>query len=373
MIMENYRKELNNLHAPEELILRTLARVQEEEQKVREESQAAIDQSVNIDKNVVTNGYTGNQTSKNTNTYTGNQTSIKSNIYTGYKSVDEIDSNEGYQSAEKKDKVSFFGKYRKQITVFSTFVAAAAVLFLIVKSGIFGGGNYSATDSPSSGNYAESTTMAEMSDEAGAAYDEEASDDSMKESYSSNSAAAETTEAGDDFAAEADYDEDVAAEAEEESDNSYNNESRDTKKSGESLSAGDNDIDLSTVSIGEYSGYIGIDLEILLGKVSIRNSSLFAKVDNNTNELKKDFGVFDIDVPSGTATLRVSKTDEVASLSMKELDVKVIGKHDVYIDEESTAGKCLAAFDIDEVHFLLETEGVTTEDFEKILEDILEE
>ena len=42
MIMEKYKEELNSIHAPEDLILRTLSRVHEEEEKIKAEEDNKI-------------------------------------------------------------------------------------------------------------------------------------------------------------------------------------------------------------------------------------------------------------------------------------------------------------------------------------------
>ena len=45
--MSNYKEELNNIHAPEDLILRTLNKVHEEEKKVEAETEQKIETTYN--------------------------------------------------------------------------------------------------------------------------------------------------------------------------------------------------------------------------------------------------------------------------------------------------------------------------------------
>ena len=196
--MENfntYKDELNNIHAPEALIMKTLGKVREEEAKV--EAEKASNDNV---------------------------------IYKRFDPAAEKEetSNEVYTPARR----SFGEKYKKPIILVSTLVAAAAVLILAMKAGIGFKGSSSTMDSASSdssASYSESAASDDSSSSAASAasdmaaedtaaedsYMESAADDSSDSSSSKNKkssssrgdeTAAESTEASYDDAASDSYD-----------------------------------------------------------------------------------------------------------------------------------------------------------------------
>jgi hypothetical protein len=193
--MENfniYKEELNNIHAPEALIMKTLGKVREEEAKV--EAEKASNDNV---------------------------------IYKRFDPASEKEetSNEVYTPARR----SFGEKYKKPIIIVSTLVAAAAVLILAMKAGIGFKGNMdsSSSDTNSYDSAASSDSAAsaasESSDmaaedsyeedsyaESAAAADDSSDSSSSKNKKSSSSrgdeTAAESTEASYDDAASDSYD-----------------------------------------------------------------------------------------------------------------------------------------------------------------------
>ena len=105
--LENYKEELNTIHAPEALIQRTLLMVHEEE--ARMEAEKATDQLTN-----------------------------------DFSSMDKA---EGGMTADnyKPAKVSFFSKYKTPIFTIVGVAAAAALLIFAANAGIIGGRSSSST------------------------------------------------------------------------------------------------------------------------------------------------------------------------------------------------------------------------------------
>ena len=166
-----YKEELNNIHAPEDLIMKTLARVREEESKVQaEKAETAVQPAPTV---------------MAANTEQVNIKTEQSYMDPTYSAAQE----ESYKPA----KVSFFSKYKKPIATFVTIAAAAAVLIFAMKAGIFGGRQMS--DSSTSSETAHNSESAASSDS------ESVAEATTAASY--ESAAEETAEADDsDMAAE---------------------------------------------------------------------------------------------------------------------------------------------------------------------------
>lgn len=173
-----YKNELNNIHAPEDLIMKTLARVREEEGKVQaEKAETAVQPAPTV---------------MAANTEQDNIKTEQSYMDPTYSAAQE----ESYKPA----KVSFFSKYKKPIATFVTIAAAAAVLIFAMKAGIFGGRQMS--DSSTSGETAHNSESAESAASSAASSDSESvAEATTAASY--ESAAEETAEADDsDMAAE---------------------------------------------------------------------------------------------------------------------------------------------------------------------------
>ncbi len=170
-----YKEELNNIHAPEDLIMKTLARVREEESKVQaEKAETAVQPAPTV---------------MAANTEQVNIKTEQSYMNPTYSAAQE----ESYKPA----KVSFFSKYKKPIATFVTIAAAAAVLIFAMKAGIFGGRQMS--DSSTSSETAHNSESAASS--AASSDSESVAEATTAASY--ESAAEETAEADDsDMAAE---------------------------------------------------------------------------------------------------------------------------------------------------------------------------
>ena len=133
--MEKYIEEMNNIHAPEALILKTLARVHEEEQKVNEEkSESGIQE----------NQITGTEYREAIN---------KDNV----NNVIEFVPSEDTKKRNRKELI------RKFIIGGSTVAAAAIVLIIALNVSNLGRPNYSSESTAPSDSAA---TEAAMADEA---------------------------------------------------------------------------------------------------------------------------------------------------------------------------------------------------------------
>ena len=156
--MENfntYKEELNNIHAPEALIMKTLGKVREEEAKVEAEK-ASND-------NVIYKRFDPAAEKEETT----------NNVYTPVKR-------------------SFGEKYKKPIIIVSTLVAAAAVLILAMKAGIGFKGSSSTMDSASSDT--SSYDSAASSDSAASAASDMAAEDTAEDSYMDGAAADDSSD-----------------------------------------------------------------------------------------------------------------------------------------------------------------------------------
>ena len=162
--LENYKEELNSIHAPEALIMKTLNRVHEEERKLREESDPGAvenatvaegnvsieNNSVNEDNNIINAENRFGKTENNNDsaqTNSGVTDSVVTSSYKQYGYTGKEDYNAGndyisqysqYDSSgsESSGKKSFASKYKKGIVTVTSLVAAAALLMLVAKAGI---------------------------------------------------------------------------------------------------------------------------------------------------------------------------------------------------------------------------------------------
>ena len=149
-----YKEELNNIHAPEDLIMKTLARVREEENKVQAEKAAETPNYID-------------------STYSNNSGSIYgAGNQNRYNYVGETDQSGYSQQSTNSQKVSFFSKYKKPIATFATVLAAAAVLIFAMMAGVFGGRQMS--DSATSSETTQSADSAASSASSSATADDRA-------------------------------------------------------------------------------------------------------------------------------------------------------------------------------------------------------
>ncbi|SEP89103.1 hypothetical protein SAMN02910369_00782 [Lachnospiraceae bacterium NE2001] len=200
--MSSYKEELNNIHAPEDLILRTLSRVHEEEQKVQaEKAQIMMNQTENVETqmNQTENAQTGMKEADNKVTrfyidesYSGQSTDANEDFYSQY------------GTGKKR------GKLGRIIVTFSSIVAAAVVLIIAMNAGLFRGGSMDSatsyettqasneasdmsTSDSSSEREKSSKTSSGAREEAAADETMESADDDMNYSYESTEAATEAS------------------------------------------------------------------------------------------------------------------------------------------------------------------------------------
>lgn len=224
-----YKEELNNIHAPEDLIMKTLARVREEENKVQAEK-APVNTPNYIDP-----------------TYSNNSGSIYgAGNQNRYNYVGETDQSDYSQQSANSQKVSFFSKYKKPIATFATVLAAAAVLILAMKAGIFGGRQMS--DSATSSETTQSADSAASSASSSATADDRAES---------------TTEAAADYEAEESAEDSGDMSAETEASDSYD-DAEETEETN-SYSADHrkkNDMDISLLGGWKTSDSIEVTSEL---------------------------------------------------------------------------------------------------------------
>ncbi len=386
--MEKYREELNSIHAPEDLILRTLSRVKEEEARLEAENKAeqtsenyAEQQNENISDNINKPVLEENQTiynspnnqvnyQNNPQLYSNSNVPMNSggsNNYNSYIYGEDNNENVGYDYTTKKK--GFFSKYRRVIGVIATVATVALILIIAVNSGLLSGRNMSATSDTA--EY--SATEASVMEEAGAG-ESSASASADADDYSYDYE--ETTEAFESYSDEAaDSNADSFEEAEDEdSDEHAADDSREKKDNNYKQTLNP---DMNNLSIGDYSAYLGVDLVKMLDGITIKNQFIYAAVDENS-ELTSDYGTFDLEALGGAKTdsktvitFHVSKTKEVAPLELTKKTPSYLEGQKVYMDEESEPDKCSASFDIDGIHFMLESENLSKDDFESMLIELL--
>lgn len=387
--MENYKKELNNIHAPEDLILKTLARVHEEEKKVEAEKAAeSTDKNSNVvsfmDKNYTGSGVDNiDNATNNTDNSTVNKTSdnsesiVSHNSYNKYRYDDYSENSTDYT---ENNKVTFLRKYNKVIKTFSTIVAAAVVLFIALSLGSLMHSNQS--PSPSEDSTSNSSHYAEDTQAS-------ADDYSMSESAAEESAndMEESTATADDVAEEA-----------EDADDSYSYKEKSDAKEGyysanglyyypiqlpavsssaaapvdkesEEHAADDNEnisnSELVQASIEEYSDYIQVDLPKLLDSYEIATEDIFVAKDSNDSIY---YGKCNLSIKNdkGSVILHISKDYKLAEkTSILDTVPTILNKSDVYI---GYSGKGIyATFNINDVEFFIES----TKDNEDLFEDVL--
>ena len=401
MNMERYKEELNNIHAPEDLILRTLARVHEEEKKVEAEKNIQATASAQQNQQAFSNitNIADRVNNDNTNRENNNSDTTNSNYRNyAYYGLDEPD-----ESLKYPVKKTFYEKHSKFIKIGSTIAAAAAVLFIALsmqsRTGSYSPASdsttsYSAESTEASADSFDEETAEEAAEEAVESEDMmETADESAKSENSvsssqgaSSSAAADTDSVeGDDY-------------AEEESDGAvsdispngyvynYINTTRtisasDTYKTKNSLNARDSfdsdEITLTepfkTLSIEEYSEYLGIDIQKYLDILPV-SSELFAGIiDEENGKLEDDLSYLTFDVSPGKACLEISQNRVVGIEKLLEQEPTMIDDTKVYICETQNPTEYYAMFEKEGIHFSLRTLQLSKADFEQYIKIIIEQ
>lgn len=226
--LENYKEELNNLHAPEALIQRTLLMVHEEE--ARFEAEKDTDQ------------LTSQPAPQSISQFTSQPAYQNAVQFSSHSSFSRMDAAEGGMTSEnyKPAKVSFFSKYKAPIFTVVGVAAAAALLIFAANAGIIGGRSSDSTSMDTSS----SDTSSYDSAATAASDDAAASDDYAADSASDDSSMA--TAASDDYAEDADYSEDYSEEAaaDDSASTSKDKSNRDVEADGSSEMAEDTEASL---------------------------------------------------------------------------------------------------------------------------------
>ncbi|SNU09537.1 hypothetical protein SAMN06297422_12723 [Lachnospiraceae bacterium] len=350
MIMEKYKEELNSIHAPEDLILRTLSRVHEEEEKIKAEEDNKI-------------------------------TDISDN-YIYRNNADNSDNTEYIDNTEK---ISVFKKYNKIIKMCSTLVAAAIVLIIAINIRSLKKNNYETTNYSDSADYAAEEAAysdeAEEADADEADYSDDADEavynkkaDETDHTYESSNASA----AADETAESAETTESAASESEGASSDIYYNEMADevtedraeesSDRADESANIAEEPV-MEEMSIYDYSSYLGLDLGTMLAPYSVDSQYIYAKTSEDKTELADDYCRFAIKKDSGDATLTISKTRQLGVESLKKGVPSSVNGREVYVGQADNGNVFYALINLDGVNALLNTKNISRYEFEEMLKN----
>ena len=344
MIMERYKEELNNIHAPEDLIMKTLLKVHEEEAKVEEEKRAAetvVTETVKAETNVT--DFASHKSNKN--------------------------------------------RYKLFITVGSTLAAAA--LILLIAKGMRSTGDYSATDTASDTATSTYTETADFAEDAAAedSYDNTMSEMAADDSYD-DAAAADDSDYMEATTTADTYD-DMEADYSDDADDS--DDSKHTKQSGVGLlynpltgpgykagtsnvssAAATSNSDEGNVTIEDYSSYAEYDMNLLVSRLSTASQKYYI-TENEDGSIKNDRALIEMYTSGQNATLALSKTTELASDELLQGMRTTVAGNEVRLGEYEEYNTYYAAFRLGEMNAVLIGREITKDEFESILADILNE
>lgn len=340
MIMENYKEELNNIHAPEDLILRTLQKVHEEEEIIQSEEKL---QAAEIN-------------------------------------ADEINTDTNKDNAGK-DKISVFRKYNKFIRYGSTLVAAAVVLIIAINvsrmskntSTDFIPNEDSASDMPyddTAEEYSASESI-EMADEE--AYEDE---EFSKDETDFSPAAEMEDEESEDSIESAESSDNAVMETGEASGIYYNEiKSSLTYKNSETVNLEDRTFsnirekspDLKEISINDYSTLLGMDVAAMLDSFNIVSQKIYVQEDKDTSDLLEDYGIFVLNKDESEFTLTISKNKNVDSFKLSEGTPSYVNGKEVYFGKDSDNNKYMAAFNKDGVNMFVYSSDISQNAFEEVI------
>ena len=360
--MEKYIEEMNNIHAPEALILKTLARVHEEEQKVNEErSESGIQE----------NQITGTEYREAIN---------KDNV----NNVIEFVPSEDTKKRNRKELI------RKFIIGGSTVAAAAVVLIIALNVRNLNSPNYSSESSDYSDSAA---TEAAVADEAEESYEDSyvAEDTESFDGVSSGAAKSDDSYMAESSAA---AEESEDAEAADDISGKYYNEIDDSSKTlnvnddaaaaddSEGTDLGSTDSDRATygegtiiggesVSLSEYSTYIGVDLEKTFELLAYDETYFQVVTGDDGQELTDDLGRILLNVEDGTAIVQISKNRTIAPEQLLNGTPSYISDKMVYIGKSKLSESYYAAFEMNGVNFYLKMTDTTKDAFEDIISRLI--
>ena len=354
--MEKFKEELNNIHAPEDLIIKTLARVHEEEKKVEAEKAEKTDKTETIEK-IETAEKTDNA---------AETPEVKNGF--GYMDINytEVESKE--DSKEEKTgnirKVNFAQKYRKYIVAVSTFAAAAIILIIALNMNSMKNNLYEAT-APSDNTECATEAYGEEAESSDEAYEDAAESDVV----SGGENAAEVTEAGVAESTEASMSETAGDYSAEAAEDDSERESLNSKKSyGTTLNIDDIGT-YQTMSLSEYSELIGIDISPIKENMQLENEIVY--VSSKEDESGQDKGDIRLKCETGNADILISRSNSIVPQELMNGIPTDIDGREVYIGEYSNDQVYIAYFDINGVSFSLQTVGVEKEEFNTMLEDLV--
>ena len=363
--MERYKEELNNIHAPEALIMKTLARVHEEEKKVEAE--------------------------KAENNITNNSTNNVTNIFETRSNFQKLEDEFGGETNYKPESTAF-KKFKTFAKVGGTVAAAAVVILLAM-----GAANLNHTMNESSAPTSD-TSYSEAEEATEASYEEadDSDEESEEESYDGVMGETAAMEAEDSNASSgassasnsSDDGEDIfyndIAEYRRETKNAISKndaksesiqmaETADSSVSDE-ISAGEEsttlniDAKLNEIDIAEYNDYLGIEINDYLDKIPVDEFTAYAEYEGDI--IVDDIGSAVLTVAEGNGMFIVSKARMLGPETLRSGTASVIGNTNVYVGR--LGENLYAVFTINGVNYYLKTNGDTQADFESILRSILE-
>ena len=352
--MEKFKEELNNIHAPEDLIMKTLARVHEEEKKVEEEKTVKTDKAETLEK---------------TETVEKVDNAVETpEVKSGFGYMDsnytEVESKE--DSEEEKTgnirKVNFAQRYRKYIVAVSTFAAAAIILIIALNMNSMKNNLYEAT-APSDNT--ECATEAYMEEAESA--DDAKTDDSESALVSGGESAAESTEAS-----VAETQEDFSLNTAE-SDNKRDDSLTSDESYGSTLNINPCDEDVASfklMSFSDYSKLIGVDVSPIKESFQLEEDTVKVSIDGD--KIAYDEGIIILKGETGyDGLLLISRSNSVYPQKiLNEIPTDIDGR-EVYIGEYSDDHICMAYFEVNGIGFFLQTEGIEREEFNTMLEKLL--
>lgn len=348
--INDYKNKMNQLHAPEALIQRTLNKVHEE-------------QAQNNPNPYMNTQYVSSEEMVNINSV-----NTSNSIYRTDNVIDLNARNTG------KNKV---GKKYKPYMGIAISVAAALLIIagtaglrskLSNKSEETASPTYDVGETAKSDDYMEESAAEESFDDMAledvaeeSAYENEAEveyseDVAMSEEVVEDAAPAENTK--NESATTAGVDTDV---------NSSDAADETPRGSDEGLAA----VMYKDLSLADYKSYVGVDLEEIFAEVPVKEETITVKASSESGKVIQDFAELILDTASGGASVKISSTMEVAPKSLTAGTSTSIEDTEVYIGEDKNKGRYFAAFDKAGLHFYLMTTSMNKKEFEELLSKIL--
>lgn len=126
----------------------------------------------------------------------------------------------------------------------------------------------------------------------------------------------------------------------------------------------------SSLTVEEYGAYLGVDVSSLIDDAELIKSEIMAEYEGET--IQGEEGTFYFNVQGKPVMLCLSKTKAVAPESLEGKTVSEIGQWDVVAAVSEDGTERMAAFDLEGIHCFLLARQMEQQDFEQLLQCILE-